>query len=169
MANFDMPGYEFDRTESRARADWETFEKIRDMWPGNLVVKGVLDVEDATTLKERGADAIQISSHGGRQLESAPAPFDVLSQVRAAVGDDYPLFYDSGLRSGEDALKCLISGADFTFFGRILQYAIAAGGEAGLERLWDVLSDEMSIAMAQVGLCDPKSKEPKSSVIRNAI
>jgi (S)-mandelate dehydrogenase len=169
MANFDMPGYEFDRTESRARADWDTFEKIRDMWPGNLVVKGVLNVEDAITLKSRGADAIQISSHGGRQLESAPVPFDVLSQVRAAIGEDFPLFYDSGLRSGEDALKCLVSGADFTFFGRILQYAIAAGGEPGLERLWDVLSDEMSIAMAQVGLCEPPSQEARSSIIRHAI
>jgi (S)-mandelate dehydrogenase len=169
MANFDMPGYAFDRTESRARADWDTFARVRDMWPGNLVVKGVLDVEDATTLKQRGADAIQISSHGGRQLESAPAPFEVLTQVRAAVGKDFPLFYDSGLRSGEDALKCLVAGADFTFFGRILQFAIAAGGEAGLERLWDVLSDEMSIAMAQTGLCEPKPEGSNSMAMGGAV
>jgi (S)-mandelate dehydrogenase len=169
MANFDMPGYEFDRTESRARANWDTFDKIRDMWPGKLVVKGVLDVEDAVTLKTCGADAIQISSHGARQLESAPAPFDVLPQVRAAVGEDFPLFYDSGLRSGEDALKCLAAGADFTFFGRILQFAIAAGGEAGLERLWDVLSDEMSIAMAQTGLCEPKPAGSNSRAMGSAI
>lgn len=169
MANFNMPGYEFDRTESRARANWDTFEKIRDMWPNNLVVKGVLDVEDAVTLKNRGADAIQISSHGARQLESAPAPFEILPQVRAALGDDFPLFYDSGLRSGEDALKCLAAGADFTFFGRILQFAIAAGGEAGLERLWDVLSDEMSIAMAQTGLCEPKPRGSNSRAMGGAI
>ena len=152
MANFDMPGYEFDRTESRARADWDTLARMRDMWPGKLVVKGVLDVEDAQMLKAKGVDAIQVSSHGARQLESAPAPFEVLPKIRQAVGQDFPLFFDSGLRSGEDALKTLASGADFVFFGRILQFAIAAGGEAGLNRLWEVLSDEMSIAMAQTGI-----------------
>lgn len=152
MANFDMPGYEFDRTESRARADWNTLARMRDIWPGKLVVKGVLDVEDAQMLKAKGVDAIQVSSHGARQLESAPAPFEVLPKIRQAVGQDFPLFFDSGLRSGEDALKTLASGADFVFFGRILQFAIAAGGEAGLNRLWEVLSDEMSIAMAQTGM-----------------
>ena len=151
MANFDMPGYEFDRTESRAAANWDTLRKMRDAWPGKLVVKGVLDVEDAVLLKEAGVDAIQVSSHGARQLESAPCPITVLPLIRDAVGPDMPLFFDSGLRSGEDALKALNTGADFTFFGRILQFAIAAGGEAGLNRMWDVLSDELSIAMAQTG------------------
>ena len=152
MANFQMDGYTFDRTESRARADWSTLARLRDAWPGKLVVKGVLDAEDAVMLKTAGVDAIQVSSHGARQLESAPAPFDVLPQIRAAVGNDFPLFYDSGLRSGEDALKALVTGADFVFYGRIFQFAIAAAGEQGLSRLWDVLTDEMSIAMAQTGL-----------------
>lgn len=152
MANFLMDGYDFDRTESRARADWETLRRLRDMWPGNLVVKGVLDVEDGTALKDAGVDAIQVSSHGARQLESAPAPFEVLPKMREALGPDYPIFFDSGLRSGEDALKALVAGADFVFFGRILQFAMAAAGQAGLARLWDVLSDEMSIAMAQTGM-----------------
>ena len=80
----------------------------------------------------------------------------MLPNIRKAVGPDYPLFFDSGLRSGEDTLKALSTGADFTFFGRILQFAIAAGGEDGLNRLWDVLSDELSIAMAQTGLVDLK-------------
>jgi len=154
MANFEMPGYAFDRTESRARADWDTLAKMRDAWPGKLVVKGVLDPQDAARLKTAGVDAIQVSSHGARQLESAPAPFSVLPEIRKAVGADYPLFFDSGLRSGEDVLKVLTSGADFTFFGRILQFAIAAGGEAGLNRMWDVLSEELSIAMAQTGMRD---------------
>ena len=158
MANFLMDGYAFDRVESRAKADWDTLSRLRDAWPGNLVVKGVLDVEDALALKKAGVDAIQVSSHGARQLESAPAPFLALSDIRKAVGNEYPLFYDSGLRSGEDALKALISGADFVFFGRILQFAIAAGGEPGLTRLWDVLSDELSIAMAQTGLSTVNSR-----------
>uniref|UniRef100_UPI002631957B alpha-hydroxy acid oxidase n=1 Tax=uncultured Roseobacter sp. TaxID=114847 RepID=UPI002631957B len=163
MANFDMPGYEFDRTESRARADWETLARMRDVWPGKLVVKGVLNLEDAVALKSKGVDGIQVSSHGARQLESAPSPFALLPQMRQAVGPEFPLFFDSGLRSGEDALKALLSGADFTFFGRILQFAIAAGGEEGLNRLWDILSEEMSIAMAQIGLCDLQNlPDPKS-------
>ncbi|WP_120498985.1 alpha-hydroxy acid oxidase [Roseovarius sp. EL26] len=154
MANFLMDGYTFDRSESRAKADWQTLARLRDAWPGNLVVKGVLDVEDAVTLKEHGVDAIQVSSHGARQLESAPAPFTLLPQIRAAVGEGFPIFYDSGLHSGEDVLKCLLSGADFTFFGRTLQFAIGAGGAAGLDQLWHVLSKELSIAMAQTGMSD---------------
>ncbi|MEM6657898.1 MAG: alpha-hydroxy acid oxidase [Pseudomonadota bacterium] len=152
MANFVMDGYSFDRTESRARATWDTLNRLRDAWPGNLVVKGVLDAEDAHQLKVAGVDAIQVSSHGARQLDSAPSPFKVLPDIRKAVGDDYPLFFDSGLRSGEDALKAIMNGADFVFFGRIMQFAIAAEGEPGLEQLWSVLSDEMSIAMAQTGM-----------------
>lgn len=153
MANFDMPGYTFDRTESRAKANWGTLAKMRDAWPGKLVLKGVLDAEDAVLAQNAGVDAIQVSSHGARQLESAPSPFAKLPDIRQAVGPDFPLFFDSGLRSGEDVLKTLMRGADFTFLGRILQFAIAAGGEAGLNRLWDVISDELSIAMAQTGLC----------------
>lgn len=151
MANFEMDGYDFDRTESRAKATWDTLAKLRDMWPGKLVVKGVLDVEDAADLKKAGVDAIQVSSHGARQLESAPAPIEVLPRIRAEVGPDYPLFFDSGIRSGEDVMRALQQGADFVFLGRILQFAIAAGGERGLHQLWNVLSEEMSIAMAQIG------------------
>ena len=151
MANFDMDGFAFDRTESRARATWDTLQRLRDTWSGNLVVKGVLDVEDAQELVARGVDAIQVSSHGARQLDSAPAAIDALADIRAAVGPDMPLFYDSGIRSGEDVLKAIEAGADFTFIGRPLQFAIAAGGQAGLHRLWDIFTEELSIAMAQVG------------------
>ena len=152
MANFQMEGFAFDRTESRARADWDTLARLRDAWPGKLVVKGVLDVEDSVALKAAGVDAIQVSSHGARQLESAPAPIEMLPLIRAAVGPAFPLFYDSGIRSGEDVLRALSRGADFVFLGRILQFAMAAGGEAGLKQLWQVITDELSIAMAQMGL-----------------
>lgn len=152
MANFEMDGFDFDRTESRARADWETLRRLRDAWRGKLVVKGVLDVEDAIALKAAGVDAIQVSSHGGRQLESAPTPIEMLPRIRAAVGPDMALFYDSGVRSGEDVLRALHGGADFVFLGRILQFALAAAGRDGLSRLWDVISEETSVAMAQTGL-----------------
>ncbi len=152
MANFHMDGFEFDRTESRAKADWDTLRRLRDAWPGNLVVKGVLNVEDAVALKAAGVDAVQISSHGARQLESVPTPVEVVRPMREALGPDFPLLFDSGLRSGEDALKVMSEGANFAFFGRPLQFAIAAAGEKGLAALWDVLTDEMSIAMAQMGV-----------------
>lgn len=151
MANFEMAGYAFDRTESRAKADWDTLAKLRDLWPGKLVVKGVLDVDDAIKLKAAGVDAIQVSSHGSRQLDSAPAPISALGDIRASVGTDYPLFYDTGLRGGEDVVKAYGQGANFTFLGRILQFAIAAGGEDGLKELWDVLKTETSITLAQIG------------------
>lgn len=151
MANFQKPGFAFDRTESRACANWETLNRLRDVWQGKLVVKGVLDARDAARLKASGVDAIQVSNHGARQLQSAPAPIECLCDIRAAVGQDFPLFYDSGIRSGEDVLKTLTTGADFIFLGRILQFAIAAAGEEGLNRLWDVISQELSVAMAQIG------------------
>jgi L-lactate dehydrogenase (cytochrome) len=160
MANFEMEGFDFDRTESRARATWETLARLRDMWPGKLVVKGVLDVEDAADLKAAGVDAIQVSSHGARQLESAPTPIDALAAIRAKVGPGYPLFFDSGIRSGEDVLRAIQQGADFVFLGRILQFAMAAGGEAGLHRLWDTITDEMSIAMAQTGQTQLARSDP---------
>lgn len=151
MANFQMPGYTFDRTESRAAANWDTLAKLRDMWPGNLVVKGVLDADDAVMLRDAGVDAIQVSSHGARQLDSAPAPILALKEIRAAVGPDMPLFFDTGLRSGEDVVKAYSQGANFAFLGRILQFAIAAGGEDGLAQLWEILRDETSITLAQIG------------------
>ena len=150
-ANFKMPGFDFDRTESRAKADWAMLGRLRDRWPGNLVVKGVLDVEDALELKAAGVDEIQVSSHGARQLESAPAPICVLPRIRDALGAGYPLFYDSGLRSGEDVVKAYGQGANFAFLGRVLQFAIAAGGEEGLHQLWQVLCEETSVTLALIG------------------
>jgi len=103
-------------------------------------------------MKSMGVDAVQVSSHGGRQLDSGPPPIQCLPRIRAAVGDDYPLFFDSGLRSGEDIIKAYASGANFVFFARPLLFAMAAEGEQGLAQLVDVLSQETSIALAQLGL-----------------
>ena len=150
MANFG-PDNPFDRTESRASADWTYLAKLRARWKGKLVIKGVLSVEDALRLKEAGVDAIQVSSHGGRQLDSAPPPILMLREIRRAVGNDFPLFYDSGLRSGEDVVKAYAMGADFVFFGRLLQYAMAAEGAPGLSQMIKVLADEASLTLAQIG------------------
>ena len=152
MANFGGEHGTFDRTETRARADWDDLGRIRDQWKGNLVVKGVLNVADALRLKAAGVDAIQVSSHGGRQLDSAPYPILALRDIRTAVGPEFPLFFDSGIRSGEDVLKAYAMGADFVFLGRSMLYSLAAGGQKGMERMWDIFSDETSIAMAQLGM-----------------
>lgn len=150
MANFG-PDAPFDRTESRARADWSYLAALRARWKGNLVVKGVLSVDDALRLKSEGIDAIQVSSHGSRQLDSAPPPIAMLPLIRQTVGPEYPVFFDSGLRSGEDVVRAFALGADFVFFGRVMQFAIAAAGRDGLDQMVKVLADETSLTLAQIG------------------
>ena len=157
MANFKMPGFTFDRTESRAKADWSTLEKLREQWSGKLVVKGVLDLADAVQLTKMGVDAVQISNHGARQFESSPSPISVLPSFRERLGKDFPIFLDSGIRSGEDIYKAVHLGADFAFVGRILQYAIAAKGEEGLQQMWSVLIEELSLSMAMTGVTEISS------------
>ncbi len=152
LANFQTPEFTFDRTESRAAADWDFLKRLRDSWDGHLVAKGVTDVDDALQLKAQGVDAIQVSTHGGRQLDSAPPPILALKRIRDAIGPQYPLFYDTGMRSGEDVVKAYHMGADFVFFGRGMQFAIAAGGRDGLEQYWNLLADETSLTLAQMGL-----------------
>ena len=114
------------------------------------------------TLRDMGVDAVQVSSHGGRQLESSPAPILALKAIRTAVGPDYPLFYDTGIRSGEDIVKAYAMGADYVFLGRSWQFAIAGAGEDGLNQLADVLSTETSVTLAQLGLRDMGSIGPQS-------
>ena len=152
LANFGGEFGEFDRTSSRAGADWALLQRLRDRWSGKLVIKGVTSVEDAERLKSAGVDAIQVSSHGGRQLDSAVPAIHKLSEIRLALGNDFTLFYDSGIRSGEDVVKAYAVGADFVFLGRPLLFAMAAAGEAGLNKLVDVIDSETSIALAQLGL-----------------
>lgn len=152
LANFGGHFGEFDRTTSRAGADWALLDEIRAHWKGNLVIKGVLSVPDALRLKDAGVDAIQVSSHGGRQLDSAPPPIRVLQAMRVALGPEFPLFYDSGIRSGEDVIRAYAMGADYVLIGRPWLFAIAAGGEQGLAELTDVFAKEVSIGLAQLGL-----------------
>lgn len=152
LANFGGSFGEFDRTSSRAGADWSLLDRIRDRWKGRLVVKGVLDAQDAVRMKKAGVDAVQVSSHGGRQLDSAPPPIAALRQIREAVGEGFPLFFDTGVRSGEDIVKAYAVGADFVLIGRAFSFAFAAGGDAGVQQMADCLKAETSIALAQLGL-----------------
>jgi len=154
LANFDGDNTNFDRTRSRAGVDWAFLDRVRKKWKGKLVVKGVLHTGDAKQLVARGVDGIQVSSHGGRQLESVQRAIHALASIREAVGDDFPLIYDSGIRTGEDICKAYALGADFVMLGRPLLFAMAAGGEKGLHQLCDVIAQETSIALAQIGLND---------------
>ena len=98
-----------------------------------------MSVDDAIKIKECGADAVYVSNHGGRQLESAPTALEALVKIRSAVGNQYPLLFDSGVRSGEHVVKALACGADFVFMGRPFSYAIGAGQENGLQQLLSLI------------------------------
>lgn len=145
-------GRGFARDESRGRTDWDFLARLRARWRGKLVIKGVLSPADAVRMRDAGADAVYVSNHGGRQLDSAPPAIQALPRVRAAVGPDFPLIFDSGLRNGEDIVKALALGADFVMLGRPLLYAIGADGARGLSSLIDILAEEISMTLAQIGL-----------------
>ena len=141
----------FVRNESRGRVDWDFLTRLRDRWPRTLIVKGVLSPEDAVRIRDAGVDAIYVSNHGGRQFDSAPPPIQMLPLIRAAVGTDYPLLLDSGIRNGEGIIKALALGADFVMLGRPFLYGIGAGGARGLTRIIELLSNEISLTLAQLG------------------
>lgn len=141
----------FVRGESRGRVDWDFLARLRERWPRTLIVKGVLSPEDAVGIRDAGVDAVYVSNHGGRQLDSAPPAIQMLPLIRAAVGDAYPLLFDSGLRNGEAVIKALALGADFVMLGRPFLYAMGADGERGLARVIDLLASEVSLTLAQLG------------------
>ena len=153
LANFENEALGFDRTKSRGGADWNFLARVRSRWKGKLVIKGVLSAADALKAKDQGVDAIQVSSHGGRQLESVVPAIHALEKIRAAVGEEFPLIYDSGIRNGEDIIKAYAKGADFVMLGRPFLFAIAALGEQGLTDFGEVMSQEISIGLALLGLC----------------
>lgn len=142
------------RNANRGSADWDFLKRLRERWKHKLVVKGVLTPADALQIQQAGADAVYVSNHGGRQLDSAPPAIQALGAVRAAVGPDYPLIFDSGIRSGEDVVKALAMGADFVMLGRPMLYAIGANGERGLDQLVQILKQDIDVALSQIGVTD---------------
>jgi L-lactate dehydrogenase (cytochrome) len=151
--NFDAPGGAngFMRDAGRGAVDWAFLDRLRRCWRGALVVKGVLSTADAVRIRDVGADAIYVSNHGGRQLDSAPPAIQMLPHIRAAVGDAFPLIFDSGVRCGEDVVKALALGANFVMLGRPLLYAIGADGARGLATILDIVADDVSVTLAQIG------------------
>jgi isopentenyl diphosphate isomerase/L-lactate dehydrogenase-like FMN-dependent dehydrogenase len=140
---------------SALRADkvsWEDVDRLRDIWPGKLIIKGIMRVDDAQKAIEHGADAIVVSNHGGRNMDSAPPTIAVLPGIVAAVGDRAEVIVDSGVRRGSDIVKCLALGAKAVLTGRATLYGTAAGGQAGAEKALAILRNEMRRTMAYVGV-----------------
>ena len=155
LANVSLAaGKQFKRHEARGKVDWAFLDRLRERWPGTLIVKGVLGAEDALRIRDAGVDAVYVSNHGGRQLDSAPAPIEMLPKIRAAVGPDYTLLFDSGVRNGEAVIKALALGADFVFVGRPLLYAMGADGYDGLRQMIELFRSQIDISLAQLGCPD---------------
>jgi L-lactate dehydrogenase (cytochrome) len=133
---------------------WKDVEWIKSLWPGKLILKGILDVEDARIAAKTGAAAISVSNHGGRQLDGAPSAISALPRVVDAVGSEIEVLFDSGIRTGADIMRALALGAHACIVGRSYIYGLGAGGQAGVARAVEILGREFDVTMA---LCGVKS------------
>lgn len=142
----DLIGRVFDPGVTLADLDW-----LRSVWSGRLVVKGIQTVDDAVLVADHGADAVILSTHGGRQLERAPVPFEILPRVREALDPRVEVLIDGGVLSGADVVAALCQGANAVGVGRAYLYGLMAGGEAGVQRVADLLAEEIASTMALLG------------------
>lgn len=141
--------HELTKTDTQC---WDDIKRIRDVWPGKLLVKGLQSLEDAVIAADHGLDGVVLSNHGGRYLDCAPAPLQLVPEVRRAVGNRLKIIIDSGARRGSDLVKAMAVGADMVMSGRPTLYGSAAAGEAGAYRALVVFQTEMDRIMAQLGL-----------------
>ncbi|WDR01249.1 alpha-hydroxy acid oxidase [Devosia algicola] len=142
--------------------NWKDVAWVKARFGGKVIIKGVLDPEDAKLAVEHGADAVIVSNHGGRQLDGAPSTIRVLPEIVDAVGSQTEVFMDGGIRSGQDVIKALALGAKGTFIGRPMLYGLGAGGEAGVTRALDIIAKEMDTTMALMGERDILDIGPKN-------
>ena len=143
-----------DKKPTTKRADqlsWDDVDRLRDIFPGKLLIKGIMRADDAEEAIEHGVDGIVVSNHGGRNMDSAPAPIQVLPDIVKAVDGRMAVIVDSGIRRGSDIVKCIALGADMVLAGRATLYGTAAGGEAGAVKAIDILKGEMKRTMAYIG------------------
>jgi L-lactate dehydrogenase (cytochrome) len=140
---------------------WKDVEWIKNIWPGKLILKGILDVEDAKTAVELGADAIVVSNHGGRQLDGAASSISMLPRVAQAVGGDIEVLFDGGIRSGADMMRALALGARACLVGRPYIWGLGAGGQAGVAKAIDILKKELDVTMALTGVSSIKEIGPQ--------
>jgi L-lactate dehydrogenase (cytochrome) len=151
---------EWTATQFDPSANWRDVEWVRSRWPGKLILKGVLDVEDARLGLAAGADAIVVSNHGGRQLDGAPSSISVLQEVVQAIGGRCEVMFDGGIRSGQDIAKALALGARGTLIGRSFLYALAAAGEAGVIKAVEIMRNELRVTLALTGTSNVHSVGP---------
>jgi L-lactate dehydrogenase (cytochrome) len=128
--------------------NWKDVEWIKSLWPGKLVLKGILDVEDARIAAQTGAAALVVSNHGGRQLDGAPASITALPKIADAVGSDIEVLFDGGVRCGQDVFRALALGARACLSGRAYIYGLGAAGEAGVARAIEIIKNELDVTMA---------------------
>ena len=133
---------------------WEEVEWIKNQWGGKLILKGILDAEDAKLARDVGADAIIVSNHGGRQLDGAPSSIRALPAIVQAVGKDLEVWLDSGIRSGQDVIKALALGAKGTMIGRSYIYGLGAMGEPGVTKALEIIANELDLTLAFCGMTD---------------
>ena len=136
------------------KLDWNDVEWIRKRWGGKLILKGIMDVEDAKLAAASGADALIVSNHGGRQLDGAPSSIEALPAIAQTVGSQIEVWMDGGIRSGQDVLKAVALGARGTLIGRSFLYGLGAMGEAGVTRALEIIAKELDITMAFCGHTD---------------
>jgi L-lactate dehydrogenase (cytochrome)/(S)-mandelate dehydrogenase len=141
----------FFRTQSPSIQTWRDLETFRRVWPGKLVIKGIMRPSDAVRCAEYGVDGIVISNHGGKSLDRAPASIEILPRIKAAVGDRLAVMLDSGVRRGSDIIVARCLGADFVFVGRATLYGVAAAGLSGAARALDILREEIDLNLALIG------------------
>jgi L-lactate dehydrogenase (cytochrome) len=130
---------------------WKDVEWVRSLWPGKLILKGILDVEDARLAAKTGAAALVVSNHGGRQLDGAPSTISALPKIVDAVGSDIEVMFDGGIRSGQDVLRALALGARSCMLGRAYIYGLGAAGQAGVAKAIDIIRQELDVSMALTG------------------
>jgi len=135
-----------------ASLSWDDVAWIRKRWPHKLVIKGVLDADDARRAADMGADGIVVSNHGGRQLDGAPATAAVLPRIAEAVGERIEVLMDGGVRSGQDVLKALALGAKGCLIGRAFLYGLGAMGEAGVAKTLSLIAEELRVSMSLTGV-----------------
>ena len=139
------------------KLDWDDVKRIKDWWGGKLIIKGILDAEDAKLAAKSGADALIVSNHGGRQLDGADSSIAILPEVVAAVGDDIEVWMDGGIRSGQDMLKAIALGAKGTLLGRAFVYGLGADGKQGVQKALEIIHKELDMTMALCGHRDIKN------------
>jgi L-lactate dehydrogenase (cytochrome) len=132
--------------------NWKDVEWVRSLWPGKLILKGILDVEDAKVAAQTGASALVVSNHGGRQLDGAPSSISALPKIADAAGSQIEVMFDGGIRSGQDVLRALALGARSCLIGRSYVYGLGAYGQEGVTKAIDILAKELDVSMALTGM-----------------